>query len=490
MGPPLALGTALQEAGAIVVAAVASIAVLAPMARTRSAATLATLVLTPLLLIAEVWDTAQFRPFRDHPLISIVGAAVAIGLLGLGAAALRRRPDVLPILVVAVLPFRVPIASGGQTANLLVPLYLVIAAGALAFLVPGLRARGDARWEERRPPRIAVALMVFVGLYALQSLYTSDHTNAVNQLVFFYVPFALLFELLAGVVWTRRLVTRCLVVLTGVSVALACVGLIEWKTRTLLLNPRVIDANTFVSYFRVNSLFFDPNIYGRYLAMVMLGLAAALLWTRAQRVAIACAAALAVLWAGLVVTFSQSSFAALLLGLVVLAAVRWDPRRTLVVAGAAVVIAAVLVVAVGQHALHLDLASSKSANAATSGRLNLVKGGLRLWEDKPVLGWGSGGFAKDYRRKHSGSRERAASASHTIPVTVAAEQGIPGFVAYVAVLVLAFALLVRGARAGPWRAYLLAAFAALVLHTMLYAAFLEDPATWALLGAATALGDP
>jgi hypothetical protein len=34
---------------------------------------------------------------------------------------------------------------------------------------------------------------------------------------------------------------------------------------------------------------------------------------------------------------------------------------------------------------------------------------------------------------------------------------------------------------------ILAAFCALLAHTMLYAAFLEDPLTWTLLGAGTAL---
>ncbi len=36
------------------------------------------------------------------------------------------------------LPFRVPISTGGNTSNLLVPLYFVVAAGALAWLVPAL----------------------------------------------------------------------------------------------------------------------------------------------------------------------------------------------------------------------------------------------------------------------------------------------------------------------------------------------------------------
>ena len=58
---------------------------------------------------------------------------------------------------------------------------------------------------------------------------------------------------------------------------------LKHATRTLLLNPKVIASNAFGSYFRVNSLFFDPNIYGRFLALVMLGLAGVLLWERRPR---------------------------------------------------------------------------------------------------------------------------------------------------------------------------------------------------------------
>ena len=45
----------------------------------------------------------------------------------------------------------------------------------------------------------------------------------------------------------------------------------------------MIASNQFEEYFRVNSLFFDPNIYGRFLALVMLGLAAVLLWAKRPR---------------------------------------------------------------------------------------------------------------------------------------------------------------------------------------------------------------
>jgi hypothetical protein len=45
----------------------------------------------------------------------------------------------------------------------------------------------------------------------------------------------------------------------------------------------------------------------------------------------------------------------------------------------------------------------------------------------------------------------------------------------------------RDAARSPMRAALAAIFAALVLHTLLYAAFLEDPLTWILLAAGLAL---
>ena len=53
----------------------------------------------------------------------------------------------------------------------------------------------------------------------------------------------------------------------------AAIGFWEFQTRHLLLNPKVIASNQVEEYFRVNSLFFDPNIYGRFLALVMIGLA-------------------------------------------------------------------------------------------------------------------------------------------------------------------------------------------------------------------------
>jgi O-antigen ligase len=256
--------------------------------------------------------------------------------------------------------------------------------------------------------------------------------------------------------------------------------------RSLLLNPKVIASNELEEYFRVNSLFFDPNIYGRFLALVMLGLAGVLLWERRPRAVWLATAGLAVLWGGLVLTLSQSSFAALLAGLCVLAALRFPLGKVLPVAVGAIAIGLIVVLAF-PSALRLDLGDSESIDDATSGRYELIRGGVDLAGDRPLWGWGSGSFAQEYLEHGFGARSDAVSASHTIPLTVAAEQGIVGLAVYLALLAAALARLLGGARNDPYRAFIAAGFVAVIVHTWLYAAFLEDPVTWTLLAVGAVL---
>jgi O-antigen ligase len=147
--------------------------------------------------------------------------------------------------------------------------------------------------------------------------------------------------------------------------------------------------------------------------------------------------------------------------------------------------------------LHIKGDSTKALDRATSGRLDLLRGGEHLFTDHPLWGVGSGGFAAGYRKREHVHSSTAVVVSHTIPVTVAAEQGLLGLAAYVWLLVAALAVLLRGLpaalRRGPpgvplvARAAVAAAFCALVLHTLVYAAYLEDPLSWTLLAVAAAL---
>jgi O-antigen ligase len=479
------LDTTLGRLGLIATALLAAAAVLAERPRLRAAAMAGALVLTPVLLIAEIYDTEQFRTLRDRP--AFTAALVAVALVALAALAflMARRPLLLPLLAVGALPFRIPVESAGQTANLLVPLYGVIAAGTLAQLPALFAGRRPAGTHERPPGALALVLLAFVVLYALQAVYADDVSIAVQQVIFFYVPFALLFGMLVRLDWTLQLLKWCLGIVLVLALGFALIGFVEYATKSLLLNPKVIASNAFGSYFRVNSLFFDPNIYGRFLAIVMVLIAAVVAWTTRRRDIWLLAGALAVLWAALVLTFSQSSFGALLAGLAVIAAYRWGVRLVAIVA--AVVLALGVLGGVAWLVVRSDIPSTREVNRATVGRSKLVTGGLELWTDRPIHGFGSGSFQDEYRRERDLDRPNAVTASHTTPITVAAEQGLIGLALYAALAVIALQTLLSRARGSLARVAVGAAFVALVVHTMVYAAFLEDPATWVLLAAGAAL---
>jgi O-antigen ligase len=158
---------------------------------------------------------------------------------------------------------------------------------------------------------------------------------------------------------------------------------------------------------------------------------------------------------------------------------------------------AVGLIALTPGSLGLKTHSFSSVNEASSGRAKLIRGGARMARDRPLTGFGSGSFADRYRKREHVVSSRLSAESHTIPVTIAAEQGVVGLAAYAFLLWSAFAVAFGGLRrtlrrrpAGVVlvaRCVAAAAFCALLLHTFVYAAFLEDPLTWTLLAMAAAL---
>jgi putative inorganic carbon (HCO3(-)) transporter len=139
-------------------------------------------------------------------------------------------------------------------------------------------------------------------------------------------------------------------------------------------------------------------------------------------------------------------------------------------------------VAISPHTFGLE----QGANGVFSGRGSLVSGGVHMFGQRPVWGYGSGSFQTEYIRQNPTSPGQVGD-SHTLPVTVAAEQGVIGEVVYLALLAAAAVMLAYGARGDPVRAAVAAAFLGLIVHTLIYDDFLSDPATWALLGIGAAL---
>jgi putative inorganic carbon (hco3(-)) transporter len=486
--------SAPEFVGILIACGGAATALLARDARLRYTAATVALIAAPVLVLGDVWDTSRVVSLRHPPeeLAALIVAAIVAATVV--AVVFRRFEWAFPIAAFAVLPLRVPVTVGGQTSHLLVPLYLVIAGGVLCFgyaAVRGERAEGDGASIHpaslRASPlvvwlyRVLAATLV---LYAVQALYSADVSNAIENASFFLVPFALLFVMLSEVRWTERLLGWVLVTVTAVALVFAAVAFWEYAVRDLLLSRGdLLASNQLHLYFRVNSLFYDPNILGRDLALVMVALGAFLAWTRNVRLAIAATASAGILLAALALSYSITGFVALVAGLLVVMALRWGLRWA-IGTGLAIVAAAAIFLAVSGVG-RSDLSSTDKIEIASSGRVGLITGGYRLTRDRPVWGWGSGSFGEAFQ-EHIDSQART-TVSHSEPLTVGAEQGAIGLVVYVALVVLGLLVLLGGARESVAATAVAACFVALIVHSLGYADFSIDPAMWALLGVGVAL---
>ena len=401
----------------------------------------------------------------------LAGAAVITPLL---AWLFRREPWLVAFGTLAFIPVRV----GFLSHELLVPLY-VVALGAAGLLLWQL-VDGDVRARELG--LFARPLGLYVAWVGLSLGWTMDvHTGAIDVLAF-YLPFTVLALSIARLPWDALRVRLLYVELAIMALLFACVGFYQYETRTIFENGKLQHDNTFTAIFRVNSLFWDPSIYGRFLVVALIPTVVLIVLGRSLRASLAATALAVVAWVGLLISFSQSSFAALLVGVIGVAWVAWRWKAALAVAAVVVVVAGI---AFSQPAIrHAVLHHTKSGlNSASGGRYSLVSNGLRIAKAHPAVGVGIGGFTKAYvKRTHRSPR---ASASHNTPVTVAAEGGAVGGLLYLWLIVAVLAAAVRAFRRGPYPLLALSAglaLGAIFVHSLFYNDFFEDPTTWGLFG--------
>src|SRR5439155_17995055 len=194
---------------------------------------------------------------------------------------------------------------GSQKAYLLLPLYAVLAAAMIALVVRALRT-SEAR---HLPALLAVPAAALVLLAGVSLTWTRDLRQGTIELLFFLFPFS---ALVIGVVWSpfRRWHPRALAVtLVALAGLFSAVALFQRLTHGHLLAGDVARANAYTTYFRVTSLFKDPSIFGRH---VVIAIAVLLVAVWLGRIGFwAGAALISFLWAGLLFSYSQSSFVAL-----------------------------------------------------------------------------------------------------------------------------------------------------------------------------------
>ena len=242
----------------------------------------AALTLAPIIVLGDVWDEPRVVDFRHS------------------AGADRRRradrdrrrsrrsprsfaatPPALPIVAVAVLPLRVPLEIGGETANLLVPLYLVIAAGVITAALAEPRPPGRAAtvadhgcagcsprpWSSTRSRRATPRTSRTRSRTSASSWSRSRSCSCCSP----------------SSSGRRALLRRTLIAVALVASACALVAIYQYFARDLFLNPELFDANELHVYFRDNSIFFDPNVFGRYMALALTAIGACIAWGGARR---------------------------------------------------------------------------------------------------------------------------------------------------------------------------------------------------------------
>ena len=296
---------------------------------------------------------------------SRLGAAAVGGLVvSVGVAVLLRRwPYLLAFATLACIPLRLPVDIGSDEVNLLLPLYAVI--GGLALSLGWSLLHGDDRSRELGP--VALPLAAFVGWTGLSLVWAVDVRRGAILLGAFLLPFGLLALGFARLPWRGRWLTWLWGGLVATALLYALVGGYQWLTRDVFWNPSVKVFNAYAPFFRVNSVFWDPSVYGRYLTVAILASLAGIVLggVRGWRVAGLYAVVVAT-WLGLLISFSQSSFVALAAGIVVAVAVAWGRRATLALVTLGL-LTAVVVLAVPQVRDELVGKSRSGFDRITSG---------------------------------------------------------------------------------------------------------------------------
>jgi putative inorganic carbon (hco3(-)) transporter len=408
----------------------------------------------------------------SRPAVAAVGLAVGVVVLAAAAVIARRWPTLVLLVVVAAAPARIPLHAGGEQANLLVPLYAVIAV--LAVVSAFELLVGD-----ERPPKLGAigwAAAALIGWSAVSLTWSADQRQGAVQLLFFYLPFGFLLARVAAIRPSLRDLRLALGVQVLLGLVFAAIAFWQFATRDVFWNPKIIVGNEYAAFFRVNSLFYDASIYGRFMAVTIVLVAGVAVARRVSPLAIA---VIAVLLAGQYIAYSQSSLLALAAGAVVLGASIW-PRRVVIGLAAICLVVGLAGLAVAVH--------GNSAKSVTSDRSTLLSDGWRVIRHHPLDGAGIGGFSRSALADTAHPGRVASAASHTTPVTIIAELGPLGLLAYLALLASIAWTALRGTGGERWqRLVMLAAMAALLTSSLFYNAYFEDPATWILTALIAAL---
>ena len=493
--------TTLREVGAVA-AAFGLLVLLVPYGssagrRARWLSALAIVIASWALLAVTLLKRSEWRSV-GHRLTSPSSAALGVlAILAFGACvylfagAIRKRPWLWFVALAVALPVRIPVPVGGDTRNLLFPLYGVILVGLGVVTWELWRGNVDLSRGDHRTP-ISLPLAAFIAISLVSTLWSASSKEATVKAVFFYIPFALL-TLVVMAWWPRARALEVIAWTTAVGgAAVAALAIIQYATTSIFWNHRQEQANAYGRFFRVNAIFYDPNILGRFLVLGVLGALAYAFWKRTRANLWAMGALASLNMAGMTVTFSRSSCLQLMVGIALLAARAFRPRRVLAVGLCVALLGGIGAVVASQNVRRV-VTDSAYRSHVSEGRFGLIKGGLKIWREEPIRGVGLGSFETYFEKQLTPSERRKVRVviSHNTPITVLSELGIVGFGFFAVLAAWTGIWLRRRSRdrgADGWAAWTACAMlAGVFVHSLFYSGFFEDPYVWVLAAGAVAL---
>ena len=442
--------------------------------RLQQLAGLAVLVIGEVgLAYALVPDAPGLVAESSLRIATLLAGAVLVAAL---AVVFARFPAAAPVALLVVAPFRFSVGLGHEQAFLLVPFYAVLVAACVALAYRIVRgARSDPL-----PPLVSVPASALVALAGISLLWAHDLRAGTIELMFFYFPFSALLAVVAWAPirpWSWRALATALVALTSVF---AAIGLYQaWSHTEILAKQAIQLSNAREAFFRVTSVFQDPSVYGRHLVLGMVVLLSLLVLGKV-RPAVGLPL-LGLLAAGLFFSYSQTSFVSLFAAVLVVVLIAGDRVTRRVAVGTAAALAAVGVVAV------LLFTNGDSANKISRDRLPLARLTVPVYVHHPVAGVGIGSQPLVSRREEDAKKLKSKNVSHTTPLTVGAELGTIGLLVYLGFLAaLVRAILLTWRRQQALGLVLAGSLTALVVQSLFYGGFFEDPFVWGIAGVAAA----
>ncbi|GAC1476658.1 MAG: hypothetical protein PVSMB4_00490 [Ktedonobacterales bacterium] len=393
-------------------------------------------------------------------LIALPSLPVAAWLLAGGAALVVGivRPDILCYLLIpavalgTLVPLRVGSLRGGPSDLLVGALALgwiarLVARGSLSGargqIASHMRALFPigARWRRgTRTVGLTAALLVYLAVIVASVLVATNHTLVLKEALKWaevVVVFAVGADILRepgrrwGLVWT----------MLAVGVAEALLGYFQW-----VLAAGDLGQNG--SGIRVAGTFDQPNPYAAYLNLSLLIALALALFGRHPRVRWLAAGGAALMAGAQYLAGSRGGWLALLAGAAVIVVVGLGVERIMAVLAA--VVAALLGLAWGVGIvpaglrrlllgrLHLEGVSLdgpvNDANFSSIERLAHWVAGIRMFLAHPILGVGAGNYASAYPRYAVRNWPDALGHAHNYYINAAAETGVCGLIAFIAVM--------------------------------------------------------